>query len=439
MAQYQKAEDVVQNIYRSLDKSQWWSAEEIQNYQMPRIAKLIKHSFEHVPFYRDSLSELTDIPASELSMDILKKMPILKRSDLQDSQSELIAKALPKTHMPTFRSTTSGSTGKPISFMTTMVYACYLQALGLRWHNWNQRIAGGKLARISRLYKEDAIEVKGLSWGLIPLAGPQVMLSAGQTIENQLAWLQRENPAYLATYPSNLEALLDYSAKADIQLPGLKGVTTLSEVLDERVRNKCHSLWGIELMDSYGAEECGYLAMQCPEHRHYHVQSENVLIEVLNEHDQACAPGEVGRVVITTLNNYAMPFFRYQIDDYAEVGDPCPCGRSSLVIKRILGRSRNMFVLPTGEKFYPVISAALGACGQAVSGLRQIQLIQQSLSLVVIRAVTKETKFSDREEDKIKNIIGAALGGNYNLELEYLEVIPRSNSGKFEDAICAVA
>lgn len=60
----------------------------------------------------------------------------------------------------------------------------------------------------------------------------------------------------------------------------------------------------------YSANEVGYIALQCPRTEVYHVLSEGALVEVLDEHGQACAPGAIGRVVVTPLHNFAMPLFR---------------------------------------------------------------------------------------------------------------------------------
>src|SRR3546814_12850457 len=88
----------------------------------------------------------------------------------------------------------------------------------------------------------------------------------------------------------------------------------------------------------YSTHEFGYLAFQCPQHDHYHVQAEAALVEVLNEAGKPCRPGEIGQVVTTPLLNFAMPMISYAVGDLAEVGPPCPGGRGLQVRKRILGR-----------------------------------------------------------------------------------------------------
>ena len=97
----------------------------------------------------------------------------------------------------------------------------------------------------------------------------------------------------------------------------------------------------------YSSQEVGYIALECPTGESYHVQAENVLVEVLDDQDRPCSPGDVGRVVVTALHNFATPLLRYDIGDYAEVGAPCPCGRGLPALRRIMGRQRNMALLPT--------------------------------------------------------------------------------------------
>jgi phenylacetate-CoA ligase len=129
----------------------------------------------------------------------------------------------------------------------------------------------------------------------------------------------------------------------------LSQVSTLSEIVDPVLRDDCAQAWGAAVCDVYSCEELGMIAIQCPEHPHYHVQSESVFVEVLNERGEACAPGETGRVVATDLHNFALPLVRYEVGDYAEVGAACPCGRGLPVLSRIMGRQRNMLTLPSGD------------------------------------------------------------------------------------------
>src|SRR3546814_3878705 len=91
---------------------------------------------------------------------------------------------------------------------------------------------------------------------------------------------------------------------------------TVGETVSAKARGLVQRAWGVPLKDSYSCEEAGYLTMQCPDHEVYHVQSENVLLEVVDDDGRPCGPGETGRVLITSLHNFATPLIRYELGDY---------------------------------------------------------------------------------------------------------------------------
>src|SRR5690606_29109428 len=118
----------------------------------------------------------------------------------------------------------------------------------------------------------------------------------------------------------------------------LKSVLTQSELASRHLRERLRAIWGASLTDTYSASEVGVMALQCPHSGQYHVQSEVALVEVIDAAGRPCAPGEMGRVVVTPLHNFAQPLFRYDIGDLAEVGEACACGRGLPTLARIIGR-----------------------------------------------------------------------------------------------------
>ena len=91
-----------------------------------------------------------------------------------------------------------------------------------------------------------------------------------------MAWLEQVEPDYLLTYSSNLGALFQRCREAGFKIPSLREVATMSDVLEPDLRAKCRQVWGLPMVDAYSAEEVGMIALQCPEHPHYHVQLESV-------------------------------------------------------------------------------------------------------------------------------------------------------------------
>ncbi|HSZ74758.1 MAG TPA: hypothetical protein VK779_08055, partial [Rhizomicrobium sp.] len=141
-----------------------------------------------------------------------------------------------------------------------------------------------------------------------------------------------------------------------------------------------------------------------------------------------------GRVVLSDLHNFATPMIRYDIGDYAEVGGPCPCGRGLPTLKRVLGRERNLILMPDGTRHWPLVGFARF---RDVAPIVQYQFIQQSREEIEVRLVA-ETPLSAEQEANLKSVIQEALGHPFALRFTYFEgQIPRAANGKFEEFVCA--
>jgi phenylacetate-CoA ligase len=242
-------------------------------------------------------------------------------------------------------------------------------------------------------------------------------------------------PSYLLTYPSNLLALARYFADRGETIPGLIEARTLGEVVDDALRPACREAWGVPLVDMYSTQEAGYIALQCPDNEHYHVQSENLVVEVLNDDGEPCLSGERGRVVVSTLHNFATPLLRYDVGDFAEVGGPCSCGRGLPVITRVLGRQRNVFIRPDGERIWPSLGDAATfrrAVGDDFPPVRQFQIIQRTLDSVELK-VAMDRRLQSHEQERLHAHLQESLGARFGLTVTYVDEIPRSAGGKFED------
>ncbi len=257
------------------------------------------------------------------------------------------------------------------------------------------------------------------------------VLSIFATTAEQAAWLNRCNPHYLVTCPSVVESLAEYCEEHGHTLSNLKNIRTFGEVLEPWVRELCRRIWNVSIADTYSSVEAGYIGLQCPEHEHIHVMAEDVMVEVLDDEGQACQPGETGRVVVTTLNNFAMPLLRYENGDYAEVGPPCPCGRRLPVLKRILGRTRNMFTHPNGDRVFPTLEAKEDGELNRLP-VRQYQLVQRDTEsvdayLVALRELTSE------EQAIALRAFHDAIGYPFRVTFHYVDEIARSPTGKYEE------
>ena len=423
-------------LLQQLDRSQWWPAETLRAWQMRQLGGLLAHAAKTVPFYGDRLRAAGFVPGKPVTSEVWARIPILTRAEVQNAGAALHSTALPPGHGPTAKIASSGSTGRPIESLSTQVTQTFWNAFTLRDHLWHGRDFRGKLASIRAFATGVGRFPKGVrnaNWGgavaTIYPSGPAVGLSVVTPIAQQAEWLARVKPDYLLTFPSALRALIRHCQDNRIELARLRQVRTISEVLTPETRSACRAVLGAEVVDAYSANELGYMALQCPEHEHYHVQSEGVLLEILKEDGSPCAAGETGRVVVTGLHNFAMPLIRYELGDWAEAGRPCSCGRGLPVIARVLGRVRNMLRLPGGGQVWPLIGEPSYI---QIPAIRQYQIVQTSLERLEVKLVTAEP-LTGEDEAKLREIILTRLGHPFDIVLTYHDDIPRGAGGKFED------
>jgi phenylacetate-CoA ligase len=422
-------------LQQQLMESQWLDPQALRERQLGQVGRLLGHAYDEIPFYRRRLDAAGYRPDRPLTSEIWRQVPILTRADIQRERDALTSPKPPPGHGASLDVRSSGSTGKPIEVYVSEIARYFSQVFAMRDHLWHGRDRGGKFAEIragdvsAQPAAGNAIQDhQAESDASAESNGSSLRCDIRRPIEQQAEWLSRSNPDYLTTHPSNLLPLAKHCQENGIAIPQLRQVATISEVLDPETRVACREAWGVEIADVYSSMESGVMALQCPEHEHYHVQSEGTLLEVLDG-DRVCQPGEVGRVVATRLHNFAMPLIREEVGDYAEVGAPCPCGRGLPVLKRILGRARNLVTLPTGERYWPILG---GRSLTAVAPIRQYQIVQTSVDDITARLVVPR-KLTGEEEEKVKKIICDRLGYPFALTLTYHDEIPRDPGGKFED------
>lgn len=412
-----------------LEESQWWSAEGLLASQMLQARQLLQHARQTIPFYG---SRFSGLDLSSLDISRWMEIPLLTRSDVQSVGEALLSRQLPPAHGTVFTNQTSGSTGQNVVVYGTDLTQHYWNVLTIRDHLWHRRSLEGSHAIIRVL--EDAPK-EGLlndSWGrpfnIIWRTGPGAMLHLMTDVRVQADWLRRVNPSYLLTYPSNLSALLELFETSGERLPALLQVRTIGETLTPEIRENCRRVWDVPVVDLYSSQEVGYIALQCPDGDCYHVQAENLLVEVLDDNGKPCGPGETGRVVVTTLHNFAAPLIRYEIGDYAEVAEPCRCGRGLPAIRRIMGRRRNLITLPTGERFWPLLGIRKF---REIAQVRQYQVVQTALDRLDVYLVADVTP-SEEQEKRLRDAMCEAVGYPMNISFIYPDSI-RIVAGKHEE------
>jgi len=428
--------DRLLSLLRQFEQAERLPPEQLQRQQLLQLSAVVDHARRTVPYYRDRFRGLPQGPVA------LQALPLLARRAIQDAGHGLRSTAIPPQFGGTHENRTSGATGEPVSVQRTMLDGLLWQANTLRDHAWHGRDPLLKLAAIRAVAPGTADPPGGVeapNWGPASAAlgrtGPAALLTLDADVAVQAGWIRRQAPGYLLTYPSNLAALLVHFGQRGERLPSLRAVLTVGETVSPELRTSCREVLGVEIQDVYSSQELGYIALQCPASGLYHVMAESVLVEVLDASGKPCATGETGRLVVSSLHNYATPLIRYELRDHATVGGPCACGRTLPTLARIAGRERNMVKLPDGSTHWPLVGFQRF---RDIAPLRQYQLIQHSLEEIEVRLVCDRALSTD-EEIRLATVIRDALGHPFALRFIFFDgELPRSANGKFEEFVCAI-
>ncbi len=414
------------DIAEFLAETERWTAKRLAETQLRQATELVRYAQKLSPFHKNRLAEFVPEPGAVLTAEAFASLPLLSRDDVQTAKSSLFSAILPKGHGPTFDVHTTGSSGQPVHVRSTRYSSASNLAVTLRGHRWFGRDLGGANVTIKVVPGEHGrSKVKGWAAGS---TGPSFIYSNRIPVSQLYDWLLRDDPHYLQCHPSILQELIHRSLDIGVKPVRLRDVRSMGEILEPGLVALCQREWGVPVRDNYSCEELATLALTCLEHDHLHIQAERALVEILDDDNRPCAPGEVGRVVVTGLMNFATPLIRYELGDRAIAGAPCPSGLGLGVIERIIGRERLPVVLPSGDRLFPVLDAEpLLLKG----GVRQYQLVQTSVEEIDIKLVADD-RLTDAAAAEISAHLQRNFGHPFQFNFDYVDEIPREPGGKFQ-------
>ena len=421
---------------------EWDDPEDIRARQLRQLRHLLEHAAAQSPFHAERMEAAGIDPSEVKTTEDLRRLPLMRRTDLQDDGKRIIARKLPKGMRAKGQLFTSGATAAPVRVHVTNFSALVWAANTVRNYVWAGLDPMGTLASIRTIGPDlpDAMTSRGAEvphWGGSTAqtfaTGPAHVMSIDLDVETHLALVQRVNPDYLLAYPTCAVAMGELIAERGIVLDRLKTIQTISETTTPERRELIERHFGVPVFDVYSCTEVGYIATNCPANAGYHVHDENVLVEVLDENDEPSRPGEAGRIVLTSLVNFVFPLIRYDIGDYAVPTAPgaCPCGRGLSGLSEVIGRMRSQLIAPDGSiKFANALSVAI----RGVGGIRQFQFIQHERDRVQLRIVPLP-HFGQGERGSITRAIRAHLGAEVQVVFDMVEKIERTPGGKYLDFI----
>jgi phenylacetate-CoA ligase len=428
------------SYYLELQQSQYLPREKIRELQAKKLRRLITHAYHHVAFYRERMDAIGLQPSEVGSLDDLRKLPLLSKSDVRENlYFDLLSDNHDKRKI--LRIKTSGSTGEP--------FVCYADQhqLEIRWAatqrgmEWTGYRFGDRCARLWH-------QTLGMSWAqtvrerIDAWFNRRMFIPAFEmtddNIERFVEKLRSFRPVLLDGYAESFNFLAHYIKSHGLESFHPRAVISSAQVLPDQSREIIEKALGCGVFDKYGSREFSGIAWECEQHDGHHVVAESYIVEILKDGAPA-KPGEWGEVVITDLNNFCAPLIRYRVGDLAVAMDDdvaCGCGRGLPKIGRIEGRVQAIIVGRNGAYVPGTFFAHLFKDYDHV--VRQYQVMQEELGAIRLRII-KALRFDEATFQEVLELLREFLGQDMRIEVEFVDRIEMVHTGKHQGTISRLA
>lgn len=421
-----------------LDRTQWLGRQELLALQQQKLHRLLGYAYMYVPYYHRLFDQIGFRPADILEDPAsFQRVPFLTKPLIRENFDDLLTTEAKRRERMT-RLSTAGSTGQPLVFMQDINFRDQATAElhhHLTWSGWELGQPHAYLFGASF----EASYARNLRAQLMNLALNRFVTNAYVLSEAKMhafaARAMRRRPRLLFGYASSLYRFAQFVRDSPVyDLRFVDAVFSTSELLYPAQRQLIEDTFDCQVFNRYATRELGALACECKAHTGLHISVENVYVEILKD-GVPTEPGETGDVFVTNLNNYGMPFIRYQLADAAawHPDERCSCGRAHPLMKVVEGRHNDMFKRRDGG----VVWGGIGNPLWNMEGVRKFQFVQKTLDHVVVRIVS-DGPFGQAQQAEVEKAVKTALGDDVRVDFEFPDEIPVERSGKHRYQICEV-
>jgi phenylacetate-CoA ligase len=415
------------------EKKECMSREEMQALQSERLKEVVKRVYNNVAFYRHKMDEFRVKPSDIRSIEDIVKLPFTNKTDLRDHYPFNLF-AVPMKDIVRIHAS-SGTTGKP----TTVGYTKN------DIENWREVLA--RCLTMAGITSDDVMQISygyglftgglGMHYGAETVGCTVIPISGGNT-RRQLQLMSDFGSTVLACTPSYALHLADALSENGYSLKDMKLKTGVfgAEPWTENMRLQLEKKWGIKAFDIYGLSEImgPGVANDCIHHAGLHVNEDHFFPEIVDpETKQPLPDGSEGELVFTTLTKEGIPLLRYNTHDLSTLNhQTCECGRTTVRMKKITGRSDDMLIIRGVNLFPSQIEHVLLETGETSAHYILYVDQENNLDTLELKVEMDENNLMETMRElqmlshKIQHALNSAIGLNVKVTLVEPKSITRS-------------
>ena len=416
----------VNSFLREFRKVQNRSVSVVKAYQLKRLKSLLSYAGKSSPYYRELFKEIKFIPEEFQCLADLKKLPILSRESLLSHSSSILSETYKTDTL--YKGSSSGSTGTPIVFYTDTKAKSAGKAAGLlAWEltPWKFGMKGlhiwGHPETVIGQWNKLSSRLKARIYRHHKFAAHN-FTDPGR-FQELYVLCKKQKYSYLDGYTMAIYMFAKFLSDHSLKVPSVKFVLTTGENLQGYQRDVIESVIG-PVYDLYGCSEINGIANECSECGQYHTIDPHVFVEFsepIND-DGDC------KLIITDLDNYAFPLIRYENGDLGKPGNSQGCSVPFGSMKDISGRVTDLIVLENGG-ILSVPGFFASTVFKHAPGLKQYQIVRDKIDHLIIKLVIDST-FNEEQNRFIKRSVGDYLDGKIRWDIDIVNQIPVSKTGK---------
>ncbi|MGJ0906005.1 phenylacetate--CoA ligase family protein [Clostridium botulinum] len=417
------------DTYNFLGKSEYWTKEQHEQYQVCKLKKLLKHSYNNVPYYKNLFNQCGFDVDKFKYLDNMQKIPFLTKDLVMENIESLKAQNFKNKDF--IYASTGGTTGKQMKFYMQKHFSS-----GIEWafmmKQW-ERI-DFEYGKSKRIILRNQVLPKDKLWIWDKLQNALILDTYHLTDENIKKIIDKINEVripYIHTYPSAITIICEFIKRTGYRINyNLKGVLASSENIYSGQRELIEDTLKTRMYSWYGHSEMCILAGECEKSNKYHIFTEYGYTELIDENNNIISESQkIGELVGTGFNNYVMPFIRYRTADYGMYSkeQQCNCRRNYKLLDSVQGRwLQEMIVTSRGNK---ISITAINMHSDIFDNVFKFQFYQDAPGICTINIVKKDN-YSDKDEKNIVKELSKKLSDDVKLKVNYVDNIEKTKSGK---------
>lgn len=391
--------------------------EQIQQLQLKKLADILNYGISNSEYYK-SLNTLKESDPVKW----LKQFPILDKTILREKQEEILTSPAKEL----IRQCSSGSTGTQSVVFWTKHEQSVHRATQILWWEWAGYKMGLPLLQTGINPKRTF--VKKTKDHLFRTNYIQAFAHDEQQVKLALAWAKRKNSPILAGYASSLYVIANFAKEKNIDIQ-FKSAVCWGDKLFDHYRNLIHDVFNCPVYETYGSGE-GLMIGGQYDQPYMYIMLPNIFLEIVDDEGNEVPDGQLGHVIVTNLNGYAMPLIRYRLGDLAiklpRAQYPERRALGLPLLQKVIGRDTDLIKTRSGK--YMVVHSFTGIF-EHIPQIKQFCVIQDHLDGMTIEYIPS-VDFSPDILDKIKFKIQEYLKEPFEVIFREVRVIPPTKSGK---------